>query len=140
MQKTTLATPRHQTGQRPPRRLNKLTYASAGGKTYDAGVVARAKENARNAQNFEYVPTDKEKREEEELEARLHRNANRLTRLRLQVMELTNGKTQLAPKPRRKGSGSSRVLRSASPKRLAKVTTRKTRKVSTTGRSSQTMR
>ena len=59
MQKTTLADKRRhlrQTGQRPPRRLNKLTYASAGGKTYDAGVVARAKENARNAQNFEMDP------------------------------------------------------------------------------------
>ena len=49
MHKTTAKDKRRhlrQTGQKPPRKLNSMTYASAGGKTYDADTVARAKRAA----------------------------------------------------------------------------------------------
>ena len=50
-----------------------MAYASAGGKTYDAGVVARAKRAAKDrygaAPQFNYIPTEEEKQEEDALEA-----------------------------------------------------------------------
>ena len=83
------------------KKLNKLSYSRGGQKTYDAGVVLHAKRKAEEKNNY---LTREEKTKLDQLEARYNKNENHLTRLRLQVMELTNGKTKLAPKPKRSKS------------------------------------
>ena len=110
--KITLAKTTHADKQRqlrargimPPKNVNKHIYGGGGEKTYDVGVVARAKERAGTAalQHQHRFLSEAEELEIVALQQTLGANDKALAKLRRKINRLTNGKTALKQKKKSK--------------------------------------
>ena len=99
----------------PPKKTSKNIYGGGGEKTYDVGVVARAKERAASASlhSQERFLTEEEEQEILLLQDTLAANEKKLKNVRKKINRMTNGKTTLATSKKRAGGGSTTSSRAS---------------------------
>ena len=82
----------------PPKSMSQQVFGGGGEKTYDVGVVSRAKKRAAVAGGLhhERFMTEQEESTVEALQETLAQNAKKLHQLRRKINAMTNDKTELA--------------------------------------------